>query len=102
MKFPRSVDAARQSLKRNKVFFETLAATLLSLMAIVVSIVQIFLAVKQNKLTQTQTEIARTQVSPQYVVTLKQSYDPVAQKYIEDEIVATNQGGLVQDLECNF
>src|SRR6267142_2156007 len=96
------VDVARRYLDRNKVFFETLAASLLSLMAIIVSVVQIGLAIKQNKLTQTQTEIARTQALPQFVVNLKQIYDPMAEKYTEDQIVATNQGGLVQELDCNF
>jgi len=92
----------RRYLDRNKVFFETVAASLLSLMAIIVSVVQIGLAIKQNKLTQMQTEIARTQALPQFVVSLKQIYDPTAEKYTEDQIVATSQGGLVQELDCNF
>jgi len=48
-------------LQSNKVFFETIAATLLSLMAIIVAVVQIIIANKQNTLTEIQTKIAQHQ-----------------------------------------
>jgi hypothetical protein len=48
-------------LQNNKIFFETIAATLLSLMAIIISVVQINIAIKQNKLTEIQTELVQHQ-----------------------------------------
>jgi len=55
----------RDWLERNKVFFETLAAVLLSLMAVVIATVQTLAAVKQTHLSELQTRTAEAQVLPQ-------------------------------------
>lgn len=56
----------RDWLERNKVFFETLAAVLLSLMAVVIATVQTVVAVKQTHLSELQTRIAEVQALPQF------------------------------------
>jgi len=48
-------------LQHNKIFFETITAALLSIMAIIISFVQIGIAEKQIKLTEIQTKIAQKQ-----------------------------------------
>ncbi|HHT9137787.1 MAG TPA: hypothetical protein ACFYEK_11175 [Candidatus Wunengus sp. YC60] len=48
-------------LEKNKIFFETIAAFLLSAMAIIISVVQIFIGFKQTKLAKIQTQIAQRQ-----------------------------------------
>jgi hypothetical protein len=51
----------RNWLKRNKIFFETVTAVLLSIMAIVISILQLSTAKKQTALMKKQNEIANMQ-----------------------------------------
>lgn len=48
-------------LQNNKIYFETIAATLLSIMAIIIAVVQIVIATKQTKLAEIQTKIAQRQ-----------------------------------------
>lgn len=48
-------------LQNNKIYFETIAATLLSIMAIIIAVVQIIIANKQTTLTEIQTKIAQRQ-----------------------------------------
>lgn len=91
----------RDFLHRNKIFFETVAASLLSLMAIIISAAQIFISVKQNALTAMQTEIARQQVMPQFVIAARQVIDTLDGKIKEDAIYVNNRGGIVRDLFCN-
>jgi len=51
----------RNWLQNNKIFFETITAALLSLMAIIVAVVHIGIANKQTKLSEIQTQIAQRQ-----------------------------------------
>ena len=53
------VDKIRNWLTKNKIFFETIAAALLSLMAIIISIVQITIAYKQTELTEEQAQMTK-------------------------------------------
>jgi len=55
------VDKFRIWLNENKIFFETIAAFLLSLMAIIISVVQINIANKQTKLTEDQAQMTKRQ-----------------------------------------
>ena len=91
----------RSSLRRNKIFFETVAASLLSLMAVIISVAQIFISVKQNALTSMQAEIARAQAMPQFVIAARQVMDSLTGKVREDAIDVNNRGGIVRDLLCN-
>src|SRR6266511_1562274 len=53
----------RNWLESNKVYFETVAATLLSAMALVISISQIYISIKQNDMLKIQTDIAEKELS---------------------------------------
>lgn len=90
----------RDFLQRNKIFFETITATLLSIMAIIISTAQILISSKQNVLIETQTEIARQQAIPQFVIAAKQLIDPDG-KARSDAIYVNNRGGIVRDFHCN-
>ena len=63
------INKFRNWLTINKVFFETIAASLLSLMAIILSIAQIIISNKQTDLNVIQTEVAKKQL----VLTSKQT-----------------------------
>jgi len=56
------VNKLREWLKFNKIFFETIAALLLSLMAIIISIYQINIGEDQTKLLELQTELSNRQM----------------------------------------
>lgn len=58
----------REILERNKIFFETVAVFLLSVMAITVASVQTWVAAKQTALMVLQTRVAETQVLPQFEI----------------------------------
>jgi hypothetical protein len=98
---PPKVESWHEWLGKNKIFFETVAATLLSLMAIIISVAQIILGVKQTTLTQVQTEVARQQALPQFVVNWSQTFDTKEQKYTGESINITNQGGIVHDFDSD-
>lgn len=53
------ITVIRNWLNRNKIFFETVAVVLLSVMAIIISYVQVDIARKQTELIEIQTEIAQ-------------------------------------------
>jgi hypothetical protein len=55
---------ATRFLKKNKIFFGTLAAVLLSFMALLVSVMQLVVGTAQTHLLKLQTEIARVQALP--------------------------------------
>lgn len=84
----------RAFLKRNKIFFETGAATLLSAMAVILSIAQYDLA-------KIQTETARQQALPHFVIATRQVMDAEDRMYVEDRIYVNNLGGIARDLESN-
>lgn len=125
VKDERAVDKLRRCFKANKIFFETLAACLLSFMAIVVSLLQVIQnrsqnqfannlaknsnelariqadsAAKQTELLDLQTKIAMQQVVPQFVIAAKQIADESGFA-TEDQIVVRNVGGVVRELYCD-
>lgn len=57
-----NINKLRNWLNRNKIFFETIAAFLLSLMAIIISIYQVKIGTDQTKLLKAQTEYNRRQM----------------------------------------
>lgn len=69
------VNLVRQWLTGNKIFFETIAAFLLSAMAIIVSLVQLDIASKQTQMLDLQTKIALQQILPQFVIKAVQILD---------------------------
>ncbi len=114
----------RRCLRDNKIFFETIAATLLGMMAIIVSVMQIAqsswqshvsnqiaqdsisiassqktLAEKQTELLDLQTKIALQEVIPQFVITADQVTDDTGFA-TDDRLVVRNIGGVVRELHC--
>ncbi len=96
----KQIDIVRDFLQSNKIFFDTVAASLLAIMAIIISLAQIFIFLKQNELIGTQAEIARQQAIPQFVITARQLIDPdgIARS---EAIYVNNRAGIARDFYCN-
>ena len=60
-------------IRRNKIYFETAAATLLSAMAILVSIAQLSVSSKQNELAKAQLRVAKATIAP--IISIKASLE---------------------------
>lgn len=76
-------------LERNKILFETVAAVMLSVMAI-------FISWQQFKVAEMQTRIAERQVLPQFVIVSRQVKSSVeSQMYDEDILSVENKGAVV-------
>ncbi len=89
----------------NKIYFETIAAALLALMALIVAIqankitkYQTDLVVKQTELIELQTNIELQQVLPQFVIQAIQIMNPSTGYAEDDELSIKNVGGLVKEL----
>ena len=80
------MDRARSWLERNKVFFDTLAATLVALMAVTVAISQYFLASQQ-------TEYSRVSLLPSFSISARPLKSaPNGTTYSDDKIFVENIG----------
>lgn len=88
-------------LEANKVWFETVAASLLSLMAIVVSVSQNWVASKQTELLTIQTRIAEAQASPQFEVEMRPKLNDLTAKYDDYVLIVNNRGGMVEDFRAD-
>ena len=82
-------------LERNKIFFETVAASLLSAMAIILAIVQTWVATRQTTLMALQTRVAEAQVLPQFEILGFAGNDGDA------TWVVSNHGARVQELQMD-
>jgi hypothetical protein len=91
----------RKKLTHNKIFFETLAATALTLMAVVLSLGQLRVTQEQTTYLELQTTIQRAQASPQFVVVLKQVLNEVTGYASEDKLFIYNQGNIARKIEAN-
>ena len=92
-----TLTAWRDWLDRNKVIFETAAASLLSLMAIIVAIAQTWTASRQTELMALQTRISEAQALPQFDIALHQELDQVTNKFDDNVLIVTNRGGPIRD-----
>jgi hypothetical protein len=90
----------KEWLKHNKIWFETVAASLLSLMAIVVSVGQSRTASQQTELLALQTKIAEAQASPQFEVALNSRLNDATAKFDDYILVVNNRGGMVEDFNA--
>jgi len=97
----RTMKRVRDWLFANKILFETVAASLLSLMAIIVSIAQTRTASKQTELLALQTRIAEAQALPQFEVAIRQKLNDATGKFDDDHLVVSNRGGPVHDFSAN-
>src|SRR6266478_1684949 len=87
----------RDWLSANKILFETIAAFILSAMAIIVSIAQTATSFRQTQLSALQTQIAEAQALPQFEVAIHQKLNDATNKYDDDQLVISNRGGPVHD-----
>lgn len=88
-------------LQSNKIWFETVAASLLSLMAIIVSVGQNSIASKQTELLTIQTKIAEAQASPQFEVEMRPKLNDATAKFDDYTLVVNNRGGIVEDFSVD-
>jgi hypothetical protein len=94
------ISDARTWLNANKIWFETVAASLLSVMAIIVSVGQSCAAAKQTQLLAVQTRIAEAQALPQFEVAMRPKLNDSTAKFDDYNLVVTNRGGMVQDFSA--
>jgi hypothetical protein len=90
-------DAFREFLTRNEIIFKTVAASALSLMAVLVAIAQLVTALSQKSLSALQTQIVEAQAVPQFEVALHQKLNDATGKFDDDYLVVNNSGGPVRD-----
>jgi len=90
----------RAWLEANKVWFETIAASLLSLMAIVMSAGQYYVASKQTELLNIQTKVAEAQALPQFEIEMSPRLNDYTKKYDDYDLVIRNRGGMVQQFHA--
>lgn len=88
----------RNFLDKNKIYFETLTATTLTLMAIVVAVAQLLVTNKQTAYLEQQTIIGRSQALPHFVVTAKQYMNEDNTLAVSDKILIYNQGNLAYNI----
>lgn len=92
---------ARKWLETNKIWFETLAASVLSLMAIVVSIGQSCATSKQTELLTIQTKGVEAQALPQFEVALRPKLNDSTGKFDDYVLVVNNRGGMVESFSAD-
>jgi hypothetical protein len=87
----------RDWLNLNKVFFETLAATTLTIMAVTLARSQLKVAREQTEYLQQQIFIQRAQTMPQIIVT-QEGVDSMTEM-AEEKIFIYNQGNIARDID---
>ncbi len=97
----RKIELVRRWLETNKIWFETIAASLLSLMAIVVSVAQNSTSSKQTGLLSLQTQLAEAQALPQFEVAIRQKLNTATGKFDDDSLVISNRGGPIHDFTAD-
>lgn len=91
----------RDWLNANKIYFETVTASLLSLMAIVVSIEQNLTTSQQTELLALQTRIVEAQALPQFEMELRQILNKATGNFDDNHLVISNHGGPVHDFNAD-
>lgn len=94
-------DNFRTFLTNNKIIFETIATTLLSVMAIIVSFAQTILNYNYNKLVSLQTHIAEAQALPQFEIAMRNQLNEKTGKIEDSQLIISNRGGAVHDFDAN-
>jgi len=95
------IEKTRDFLTLNKVFFETVAATTLTAMAIVLAWGQLRVAEKQTEYLERQTVMQNAQASPQFVVDLEHIRDNATNAVSGDRINIHNQGLLAREVKVD-
>jgi hypothetical protein len=95
------MNRVRTWLTANKILFETLAASLLSLMAIIISVAQTRTASEQTSLLTLQTRIAEAQALPQFEIAIHQERNSATGKFDDNILVISNRGGPVHEFSAD-
>lgn len=90
-------EVVRSWLKLNKIFFETVAALMLSIMAVLVSFAQLRTASKQTDLSEIQTRIAQAQAAPRFEIIFQPVKNEETGFFDTRRLVIDNRGGAVRD-----
>ena len=88
----------RDYLAKNKIFFDTIAATLLTIMALVVSITQGWISSQQNRLLNIQIITERQQALPQFFVDKRTPINIETGVANDDIIRVYNYGNIAYDV----
>jgi hypothetical protein len=88
-----SLEGARRYLKRNKIFFEIAAYSVLPLSALWVS-------VQQTEATKLQTKVAEAQALPDFEIRIQQVYNQERSYFDVDELVVVNTGSPVREFDA--
>ncbi len=83
-----------------KFYLETIAATLISIMAVLVAFSQCSIFLEQTKLLKVQTDIAKKQFLPTFVISAAQLKEDLKDYYSEDKIFIENKGFPVSEFNC--
>lgn len=92
------VAPVRTWLKQNEVFFNTAAAVLLSVMALVVAFAQHDLAERQTEIADAQLALSRRALMPEFVISAHQLKPHGSETSTEDVIRVENRGAPVHSL----
>lgn len=85
-------DKKRDWLEKNKIFFETITAVFLAIMAIVVSF-------EANQIASYQTKIMKAEQSPILHFKVDEIYDPTTSNYTRDELIISNVGSPLSEFK---
>jgi hypothetical protein len=81
-------------LRKNKIYFDTVAALLLSIMAVVVGGAQVWTSWLQAR-------VAEAQVMPQFDIRLMQVLNPETGKYDDDTVIVENHGASAEEFHAD-
>lgn len=90
----------RAWLKTNKIFFETITATVLSIVAIIIAVKQDETANKQLEFIALQARVEEAKALPQFEVALKQIRSSETGKFDDNTLIIDNHGGAVHDFHA--
>jgi hypothetical protein len=91
----------RKWLEKNKIYFETVTAVFLSLMAIIVAFASGRQTYRQTQLIALQTRIEKEKALPQFVVKATKELDKKTNYFKDDILSVVNKGGIVSNLKGN-
>ena len=90
------------NIKRDNIKFysETIAATLISIMAVMVAFSQCSISWEQTKIMKLQTDIAKKKFLPTFIISAAQIKGEKTDKYSEDRISIENKGFPISEFNC--
>ena len=91
----------RSFLNKNRIFFETIAATTLTIMAIVVAVAQLITTNEQTAYLEQQTIIERSQALPRFTVQVKQFMNEEGTFAEDEKIMVYNHGNIAYNIKVD-